>query len=201
MTVFDYAFLSVLGLSAVFGLWRGLVGEILGLAAWVLALAAALRYIDVAVSNLASIVDNPRLRVVVAFLLILFAVLLLVSLVKVLLRRLLRAVGLGATDRLLGAVFGLVRGLVISFVLVWIGGVVGMSREPWWHQSLFAPQLEKAVNAIKPELPEDFFNKIKPDLPEGAVDKIRSGLRSDASSSSGSSLDSSFGLIFSSSSK
>ena len=154
MTIFDYAFLSILGLSAGLGLWRGLVGEILGLAALVLALIVASRYADVAALQFENTIADPRGRVAAAFALILFAVLLLVSLVKLFLRRLLRAAGLGATDRFFGAVFGLVRGLVITLIVVWVGGLVGISRETWWEQALFAPPLEQAVNRVGLWLPD-----------------------------------------------
>jgi membrane protein required for colicin V production len=153
MTVFDYTFLSVLGLSATLGLWRGLVSEVLGLAAWILALIVAGRYVDVAALQFENMFADTRLRVVAAFALIFFAVLLLASLVKLLLRKFLRAVGLGAADRFFGAVFGTLRGFVIALVVVWIGGLVGMSRETWWEQALFAPPLENAVNMAKSWLP------------------------------------------------
>jgi len=154
MTVFDYVFLAVLGLSAALGLWRGAVSEILTLAGWVLALILASRYVEVAAPQFGNVISDPLLRKVAAFALILFAVLLVVSLVKLFLRRLLRTVGLGSTDRLFGTIFGVVRGLVIALVVVWIGGLVGMSHELWWKQALFSQPLEKAVNQVSLWLPE-----------------------------------------------
>jgi len=171
MTVFDYVFLSVLGLSAILGLWRGLVSEVLGLAAWIFALVMASHYANVAsILFLEKTIADPRWRMAVAFALILFAVLLVVSLARLFLRRLLRAVGLGATDRFLGALFGVVRGLAIALTVVWIGGLVGMSREPWWEQALFAPPLKKAVDVVGLWLPDI-------DLPDvGSIgDGIHSG--------------------------
>ncbi|MCL2875207.1 MAG: CvpA family protein [Betaproteobacteria bacterium] len=162
MTVFDYVFLAVLGLSAMLGLWRGAVSEILGLAGWVLALIVAGQYVDVAAPRFVNTIVDPRWRVVASFALVLFAVLLLMSLVKFFLRHLLYAVGLGATDRFLGAVFGVIRGLVIALAVVWIGGLIGMSREPWWKQALFAPPLENAMEKVRAWLPEidiDLANK------------------------------------------
>ena len=153
MTVFDYAFLSVLGLSTVLGLWRGLVSEILGLAALILALIVASHYVDIAAPRFENMIADSRVRMVVVFTMIFFSILLVVSLVKLFLRHLLRAVGLGATDRFFGAVFGAVRGAAIALVAVWVGGMVGMSRELWWEQALFAPPLEKAVNEVKVWLP------------------------------------------------
>jgi len=154
MTVFDYVFLAVLGLSATLGLWRGAVSEILGLVGWVLALFLASRYADVMAPQFGSMLPNPLWRLAASFALILFAVLLVMSLVKLLLRRLFRAVGLGSTDRLFGTVFGIARGLVIALVVVWIGGLVGMSREVWWKQAMFSPSLERAVNEVSLWLPD-----------------------------------------------
>ena len=154
MTIFDYVFLSALGLSAILGLWRGLVSEILGLAAWVLALIVANNYAGTTAPWLEGTIADPFKRMIAAFALILFAVLLLVSLVKFFLRHLLRLVGLGAADRFFGTVFGVIRGLVIALIVVWIGGLVGMSHEPWWEQALFVPPLEKAVDKIGLWLPD-----------------------------------------------
>lgn len=160
MTVFDYVFLSILGLSTVLGLWRGVVSEILAVAAWILAVIAAWRYGDVAASLLEGTISDPGWRAGAAFALVVLVVLLLMSLARVMLRRLLRAVGLGATDRFLGAAFGLVRGLAIAFVIVLLGGLVGMSREAWWEQAMFAPPLEEAVVASKPYLPDAVADRI-----------------------------------------
>ncbi|MDR2881181.1 MAG: CvpA family protein [Azoarcus sp.] len=169
MTVFDYMFLSILGLSIALGLWRGLVSEVLGLAALVLAVIVAGRYADVAALQFESMIDDPRGRMAAAFALILFAVLLVVSLVKLFLRRLLRAVGLGATDRFFGAVFGAFRGLVITLILVWVGGLIGMSHEPWWKQALSAPLLEKAVGVVGSWLPDVDVDSIA----DSVTDSIR----------------------------
>ena len=160
MTVFDYTFLSILGLSALLGLWRGLVSEIMAVASWVLALLAAWRYADAAAELLNGVIGNSSWRMVAAFALIVIAVLLLASLLRYLLRSLLRAAGLGATDRFFGTLFGIVRGLAIAFLAVSGGGMIGMSREPWWEQALFAPPLETAVIAAKPWMPDAVAGKI-----------------------------------------
>ena len=96
-----------------------------------------------------------------AFALIFVVVLLLSALLRFLLRELLRAIGLGPVDRFFGAMFGLVRGLAIAWVVVLLGGLVGMSREPWWANALFAPPLETAVIAAKPWLPDAVADRVR----------------------------------------
>jgi len=46
-------------------------------------------------------------------------------------------------------------------VVVLIGGLAGVSREPWWTQALFSPPMESAVIAAKPWLPAEVADKIR----------------------------------------
>ncbi len=161
MTVFDYVFLAVLGLSAAVGMWRGLVSEVMALLAWVVALFAAWRYNEEEADVFSGLIADAFWRQAAGAALVVVGVLLLAALLRYLLRQLLRAAGLGATDRFFGAVFGIARGLVVAFVVVLIGGLVGVSREPWWSQALFSPPMETAVLAAKPWLPEAVAEKVR----------------------------------------
>lgn len=161
MTAFDYIFLGVLALSAAVGLWRGLVSEVVALLAWVLAAFAAWRYAGEAADLLTGVITEAAWRQVAGFALIFVTVLLLAALVRFLLRELLKAVGLGAADRLFGAVFGLARGLAIAFAVVLLGGLLGVAREPWWANAVFSPPLETAVISAKPWLPDVVASRIR----------------------------------------
>ncbi len=161
MTAFDYIFLGVLGFSALIGLWRGLASEVISLLAWALALFATWRYGSDAAASLAGIVSGLAWRYVASFVLIFIAVLLLGALLRFLLRELLRAVGLGAADHFFGAIYGLARGFAIVFSAVLLGGMVGVAREPWWANAMFAPPMEMAVISVKPWLPDVVADRIR----------------------------------------
>lgn len=161
MTVFDYVLLAIVVLSALVGLWRGLVSEVVALLAWIVALGAAWLYASNVASMLGSYIVEPAWRQVAGFALIFVGVLLLAAILRFLLRELLRAAGLGPADRMFGTLFGVARGLAIAFVLVLVGGMLGMAKEPWWAGSLFAPPLETAVIASKPWLPEVVAERIR----------------------------------------
>ena len=64
------------------------------------------------------LIAEPMWRQVAGGALVVFGVLILAALIRYLLRELLRAAGLGATDRFFGALFGIARGLVFAFVVV-----------------------------------------------------------------------------------
>ncbi|ATE59302.1 CvpA family protein [Thauera sinica] len=161
MTAFDYIFLGVLAVSAAVGLWRGIVGEIMALLAWVLALVAAWRYNESAAELFSGLIAEPVWRQVAGVALIVVCVLLVAALLRYLLRQLLRAAGLGASDRFFGALFGILRGLAVAFVAVLIGGLAGLSSQAWWTQAMFSPPMETAVIAAKPWLPQVVADKIR----------------------------------------
>ena len=84
------------------------------------------------------VVQNREAANLVAFLLIALLVMVLAGLAGRLLRGLFRGVGLGIVDRLLGAVFGLVKGCVVV-TLVLMGIVAFLPRQDWLSSSRLAP--------------------------------------------------------------
>lgn len=161
MTVFDYVVLGVLGLSLLLGTWRGFVGELLALVAWVVAFFVAREGAVIVAPMLTNVVADAMLRSAAAFVLVFVAVLVLVSLVRLMLRELLRAIGLGILDRMLGAVFGILRGVVLVFAGVLIAGLTNLPRNIWWQDAMLSPPLETAVLAAKPWLPGDVAKRIR----------------------------------------
>lgn len=143
------------------GGWRGLVGEALAILAWIIALLAAWLFgADVGQVLFAGLAD-PSLRIAAGFGTMIVAVLVAMTLLRFLLRRVLKALGLSTTDRLLGVVFGLVRGVAIVLLLVMVGGLTVAPRQPWWQQATFSPPLEIVVLASRPMLPPDLARRLR----------------------------------------
>jgi len=162
-TWFDWLILIVILLSALLGVWRGVVSEVLALLAWVAAFFAARMWGGAATELLSAWLHNlhePALRQMVGFATVFVATLLLFAIVRFALSRLLRAVGLGLVDRFLGALFGLGRGVLLVLVGVLMGGLTDLPRQQWWHEASLAPPLETAVLAAKPWLPPMLSQKI-----------------------------------------
>jgi membrane protein required for colicin V production len=161
VTAFDLAFLIVMGLSVLVGLWRGLVSEFFALVSWLLALALAWHFAPLLAPYLASVAAALWLQKLIAFGLIVLLSLLVLGLLRFLLRELLAVVGLGLMDRLCGAIFGVLRGILIAVVLVALAGMTSLPHEPWWRDSRFAAPLETIVIAVKPRLPAELAARIK----------------------------------------
>jgi membrane protein required for colicin V production len=161
VTVFDYAVLGIIAASLLLGLWRGVVSEILALAAWVVAFVAARMLAADVAPIYGKLLPDATLRYVAGFATVCVAVLLVFSIGRLVARLLMKAVGLGWADRTLGAVFGIGRGLVIALLLVLIGGLTPLPKEAWWRDASLAPPLETAIIAAKPWLPADLAKRIR----------------------------------------
>lgn len=160
MTPFDYAVLAVILLSLLVGGWRGVVGEILALVAWVAAFLAARTWAEPAGQLVASGMAESLWRQVSGFIVIFVAVLILFALARWAMSLLLKAAGLRPLDRVLGAVFGIARGVLVVWVAVLLAGLTVLPQQSWWRQAWLAPPFETAVLAAKPWLPPDLAKRI-----------------------------------------
>ncbi len=159
MTAFDYGVLGVMAVSTVLGLWRGMIGEIIALLAWVAAFFAARAWGGLLAPAL-TFSSDPVIRLVVAWVLVVVAVLLSMALLRLLARGLLKALGMTFTDRLFGVFFGALRGALILLLLVAAGGMTSLPKEKWWSEAYFAPPLETAVLAGRVWLPAELAKRI-----------------------------------------
>jgi len=161
MTAFDYAVLTVISASVLLGLWRGVVSEILALAAWIAAfLVARVVAADVA-GGLAGQIAEPGMRLAAAYVLVFVGVLLVFAIARMLISLLLKAVGLGLLDRLLGAAFGILRGILVVLAVVLVAGMTPLPKVEWWRNAMLAPPLETVVIAAKPWLPAEAAKRIR----------------------------------------
>jgi membrane protein required for colicin V production len=160
MNGLDYAWLAVLGLSLLLGLWRGVIREVFSLAGWIAAILAAMAFAGQAAAALPEAFATPVIRQVIAFAVIFVLVLLALSIVGLLLSRLFRAAGLGFADRVLGAVFGLARGALILMLAVFAAAFTPLPSEPTWRESALTPAIEAAVLAVKPWLPPRLAERV-----------------------------------------
>ena len=161
MTIFDYVALGVIGISLIFGLWRGVVGEIIALLAWALAIFAAIEFGATIGHQLFGGVKDPAIQALAGCVTIFVGVLVAMALVRLMVNQMIKALGLSVSDRILGMIFGLARGLLVCMVLVALGGMTSAPQQSWWQQSTLAKPLETAVLVAKQWLPDDLAKRIR----------------------------------------
>jgi len=164
MNWLDIVLLIVLIGSVVTSFSTGLAREVVGLISMIAALVLAIWFYGTAGSVLLPFVSSPGIAHFCGFLMVFVGVLILGAIVGRLLGRLMRVAGLSFVDRLLGAGFGLVRGLLISIALVLalLAFTPGKSPPNAVVQSKVAPYVIDAARvcaAMAPHELKDGFRK------------------------------------------
>ncbi len=160
MNWLDFTLGFLVLLSVIAGLRKGLSREIIGLAAALLGLLLAVWFYRTAGTWVAPYVSSQWLASISGFLLIFLGVLVLGAVLSAVVSGLLKTVGLSMVDRLLGGVFGLVRGLLVCFGTVTILILFLPSDKPGELpqavlQSRMAPYLIELSYVITPLAPRD----------------------------------------------
>lgn len=105
-------------------------------------------------------VPTADLRWLLAFAGLMLAGWMACAVVRALVSRMVAGVGLGGLDRLLGAGFGLARGVLIATLIVLMGGLTRMPGEPFWQNSQIVAPLEMLAQKLTPWLPEAMASRI-----------------------------------------
>lgn len=157
----DWCILGLIGLSALIGLFRGLLREVFSLVLWAGAGWVALHYNHELAVYLEKAIPLPSARMAVSFLAIFIGILLAGGLALFLLGKLVSSTGLGGTDRLAGLLFGVARGVLIAAVLVVLAGVTALPQDPWWKQSRLIPPFQALALWLRDQIPEGLAAQVK----------------------------------------
>lgn len=154
MSVADYAILGICLVSMLVSLFRGFIREVFSLLVWIAAGYAALQAAGPLSLQLESLIEVPSVRVIIAFVGVFVLVLVVGGLVNYLLGKLVVGTGLSGTDRLLGALFGALRGVAIVTIGVIIATFTPFVEDPWWQESTLLPEFERLGTWLVGYFPE-----------------------------------------------
>jgi membrane protein required for colicin V production len=156
----DYAILIIVALSAVISVWRGFVKEALSLLGLIAAFWVALGFQQPMASLLAPYIEAPSLQLIAAFALLFVSTLIIAGLINHLAGQLVKKSGLSGTDRFIGILFGIARGIVLVAILVLLAGLTAIPADPWWKESIFIVHFQDVAIWIRSFLPADIAENI-----------------------------------------
>lgn len=153
MTPVDWAIVVVVAVSGLISLTRGFVKEALSLAVWVTAFLIARMFSANLATLLVEYIDANSVRWVISFVALFLATLAVGSMVTHLIVEVVRLTGLSGTDRVLGMIFGAIRGLVILVAVVYGLQYTMVPQDSWWQESMIIPHLELVADWARNTLP------------------------------------------------
>lgn len=157
----DYIIIAIISVSMVISLLRGFVRESLALAGWILAMWVSFLYMN----PMAIFLDPylslpPSLLSLVSFALLFILTLIIAALVSNLIATLVDRTGLSGTDRAIGMLFGIARGIIIVGILILLAGFTLVPQDPWWKDSVLIPHFQQLAIMMKEFLPSHIAAKI-----------------------------------------
>jgi membrane protein required for colicin V production len=156
ITSTDWILLVILLASLVMGAWRGLVYEVMSVIGWLAAFVLAQWFAADVAARLPMQSAGDSLRYAAGFVLVFIASVFVAGLISALLRKMITVIGLRPVDRLLGAGFGVFRGVILLLALTVVFQLTSMTQTDWWQQSKGGPVLTALLKGLKPILPERF---------------------------------------------
>jgi membrane protein required for colicin V production len=159
MTGFDFSVIAILLVSLTFGVWRGMVYEVLSLAGWLVAFLLSKWFGGSVAPMMPGAQETVRLAL--AYAVVFIAALIVWGVLAWLLSKLVKAAGLGWLDRMLGALFGLLRGMLVILALVWLSGLTHIPEQPFWRSAQTSRAAENVALLTKSWLPDDIARRIR----------------------------------------
>jgi len=159
MSPLDWILGIILVYSVVRAAMRGFIAESFALVGVVCGFLFACWFYHQGGASLAGLISTPALAELAAFLLILAATMVAAALLGKLLRHTASTIGLGFFDRLLGAIFGLLRGTLLGISLL-LPITAFLPTAAWVQQSALAPYFLRAAHALSFLMPSDLKFKL-----------------------------------------
>jgi len=152
MSPFDYFILTVLIVSSIYGVYRGLIKEILSLTGLVLSFYLASNF-DNSLANLVPIENKSDFLIISAFILIFVSTLILTSLLIKIISKVLKFAGLSILNRFFGFIFGMARGLVVVLVILYLNQLIPFIYLIDPAESMLIPFLDPIFSIVLEYLP------------------------------------------------
>ena len=165
MNLFDMLAIVIFAFCVIRGVFRGLIKELSSIVGVLAGFYAAYSYYMIIAKPLSQWLAKPAYANILSFLIIFCLVFLAVSIIGIVIKYLMNIAFMGWVDRICGAAFGAIKGLLIVSVLLIVFTAFLSSGTPFIKDSMLAPHLtvvsEKMAKVISKDMKKQFTTKMR----------------------------------------
>jgi membrane protein required for colicin V production len=181
LTILDVIVIVVVLISAVLAMVRGFAREVLSIASWVVAAAAAYLLYKPLVPVVAPYIESATVQAIVAAGVVFVVALIVATYITTKIADFVVDSRVGAVDRAFGFLFGAARGILLLVVALMFFNWLVNPSPPWVAQAQTRPVLEDLGARLMAALPADLESTI--------MQRLRGGGDSGAASGAPASVD------------
>jgi membrane protein required for colicin V production len=160
VSYYDVLFAAIILLSTMFAFFKGISREVIGIGAIILGFTLAALYYRAPAARFVDFGCSETAAGLFGFLVIFLVCVLLGAIVASIVDRFLKAVKLKGADRLLGAIFGFLRGGIFSVIIV-LALTAFPARNSFTSRSLLVPYLLGSAGLLIHLTPNDLKEKFE----------------------------------------
>lgn len=149
----DFLILIVMGLSVILGYALGFWRSALSVLVWVVAFFVSMFMGPSMASAFGAYVSSPTIQLWLSYGVLFFVTMMIGMIARMILRLMLMTSRIGGTDRLFGALFGLIRGILIVTIFLWFTLLVGLNQSSFYTSSILGRYFEPLVHLISIQFP------------------------------------------------
>ena len=149
----DFAIIALVFISLFIGLLRGFIKEAFSLVTWILAIWVGLSFSREFSRFLEQSISYPSARIAASFAILFVMTLVLGGMISFLLGVLVNKTGLTGTDRFIGMIFGVARGIVVVSIIIILAGLTPLPEDSWWKESKLIPPFQTLAIWLRDQVP------------------------------------------------
>ena len=148
LNVIDLIALTTIIISAAIGVSRGIIKEVMSLIIWIASIFCMLKYGKVFATFLPENIGNSSLKIAIGYILAFSSVMVVGNFISWVTTKILDFSGLGIINRLLGSIFGILRGALLIAIVILIGKKLDYQNTQSWKESIVIEKSEPIAEWI-----------------------------------------------------
>jgi len=180
LSAYDFVVIGIFLLFIGSGIWRGFLKQVVPLLALYLGYFAASRYHDQLLPFLSDVSDNPKVVFLTAYVILFLATYLLAALLGLVISKVIQVTVTPWFDRLLGAVLGFAKALIVVIVVHMIIGTIVAPENKMLQTCATCPTLNDMADVARKIIKdEDIQEALRQQKPAIAIEMMQDYLLPD----------------------